>query len=381
MSMRKPVLLLAILIVSIAVAAPTFAQERPSIPEWLTNDGRFATLLSAVEAAGLSDALSDDGPITVLAPTDDAFAAALADLGMTADELMADTETLTSILQYHIIPDRYFFRDLTSGPTLDTALEGEAVTFSLEDGVFTATGVNILDTDNLASNGIVHVLEDGVLLPSAVQEAAAANRAHIRVAPFSPDAGSVDVYLNGQLSALTEVTFGTVSDWIEIPAGTLNVSFAPTGGTTSRGTGNSIAAGSWVTVAAMGTAEAQRMMVRFIVEDFSPIREGVARVSFLHAVEGAPVVDILANGELLVATLGYPRSLGNNDGFDTREVGAATYDLQLVPTGATEPVLLERTDVPLVSGMNYLIAATGTPTNMQLVIVPTDVAAMMAPAS
>ena len=379
--MRKYFSLFAMLILLIAVAAPTFAQERPSIPEWLTSDGRFSTLLSAVEAADLSDALEDDGPITLLAPTDDAFAATLAYLGMTANELLADTETLTSILQYHVIPGQYFFRNLTSGPTLDTALEGEAVTFSLADGVFTVNGANIIDTDNIASNGVVHVLEDAVLLPPAVQEAAAANRAHVRFAHFSPDAGAVDIYINAQLSDFVEVAYGTVTDWIEVPAGTLNVSFAPTGTTTSRGTGNSVAAGSWVTVAAMGLADAQRLMVRFIVEDFSTIREGVARVSFLHAAESTPLVDVLADGTLLIATLGYPRSLGDNDGFDTREIGAANYDIQIVPSGATEPVLLERADIPFSAGMNYFVAVIGIPTDLQLVVIPTDVAATMAEGS
>ena len=376
--MRKFLSLVAIVILLIAVAAPTLAQDRPSIPEWLTSDGRFSTLLSAVEAADLGDALEDEGPITLLAPTDDAFAASLGFLGMTADELLADTETLTSILQYHVIPGRYFFRNLTSGPTLDTALEGETVTFDLTDGVFTVNGANIIDTDNIASNGVVHVLEDAVLLPPAVQEAAAANRAHVRFAHLSPDAGPVDIYLNGQLGDFTEVTYGSVTDWIEVPAGTLNVSFAPTGTTTSRGTGNSVAAGSWVTVAAMGLADAQRLLVRFIVEDFSTIREGVARISFLHAAESTPVVDVLANGNLLIATLGYPRSLGNNDGFDIREIGAATYDIQLVPSGTTEPVLLERTGVPFSAGVNYFVAVIGIPTNLQLLIVPTEIAAMMA---
>jgi uncharacterized surface protein with fasciclin (FAS1) repeats len=379
--MRKLVSFFAILALLMVIAAPTLAQERPSMTEWLTNDGRFATLLSAIDAAGLSDALSGDDPITLLAPTDDAFAASLAYLGMTADELMADTETLTSILQYHIIPGRYFFRNLTSGPTLDTALEGESVTFDLTDGVFTANGVNIVDTDNITSNGVVHVLEDGVLLPSAIQEAAAANRAHIRIAHFSPDAGPVDIYLNGQISEFTGITFGTVTDWLEVPAGTFDVSFTPAGETTSEGTSESIAAGSWVTIAGMGSADAQRLIVRFIAEDFSPIREGVARVSFLHAAEGAPLLDILANGDLLIATLGYPLTIGDNDGFDTREIGAATYDIQLVPSGATEPVLLERTDLPFAAGMNYFVAIIGTPANLQLAIVPTDVAAMTAPAS
>lgn len=371
--MRKYFALLSILLLLLAVAAPILAQERPSTSEWLTDDGRFTTLLSAIEAADLEDVLEGDDPVTLLAPTDDAFTATLAELGMTADELLEDTETLTSILQLHVIPGRYFFRNLTNGPTLDTALEGEAVTFDLTDGVFTVNGANIIDTDNITSNGVIHVLEDAVLLPSAVQEGAAVDRAHVRFAHFSPDAGIVDIYVNGQLSEFTEVAFGTVTDWIEVPAGTLNVSFAPTGSTTSRGTGNSVAPGSWVTVAAMGTAGAQRMIVRFIVEDFSDIREGVARVSFLHAAEGAPIADVLANSNLLIATLAYPRSLGNNDGFDTREIGAATYDVQLVPSGATEPVLAERAGFPFTAGVNYFVALIGTPTNLQLVIVPTTV--------
>ena len=63
----------------------------------------FTTLVAAVQAAGLDTTLSGEGPFTVFAPTDDAFAAALDALGLTADELLADTELLTSVLTYHVI--------------------------------------------------------------------------------------------------------------------------------------------------------------------------------------------------------------------------------------------------------------------------------------
>ena len=59
--------------------------------------------MAAVEAAGLVETLQGEGPYTVFAPTDEAFAAALEDLGLTAEELLADTETLTSILTYHVV--------------------------------------------------------------------------------------------------------------------------------------------------------------------------------------------------------------------------------------------------------------------------------------
>src|SRR5690606_24550542 len=118
-------------------ATQIFAQDRPSLMAALEGDadGRFSTLVAAIDAAGLRETLEGEGPFTVLAPTNDAIAASLEGMGMSAEDLLADTDTLSSILLYHVIPGQYFFRNLTSGPTLDTALEGETVTFDLTDGV------------------------------------------------------------------------------------------------------------------------------------------------------------------------------------------------------------------------------------------------------
>ncbi|MGH1492685.1 MAG: fasciclin domain-containing protein, partial [Acidimicrobiales bacterium] len=74
--------------------------------------GSFTTLLAAAEAAGLVETLTGEGPLTVFAPTDDAFAAALADLGLTAEQLLADTDTLTSILTYHVVAGQVLSTDL-----------------------------------------------------------------------------------------------------------------------------------------------------------------------------------------------------------------------------------------------------------------------------
>ena len=171
--MRKLITLLALLVLLLTSAVHLFAQDRPNLVELLQNDssGRFTTLLSALDAAGLTDSLTGAGPYTLLAPTNDAFAALLDQMGMTQDDLFADTDALGSILRYHIIPGRYFFRNLTSGPTLSTALAGEKVTFDLTDGVFTVEGANIGDPDNLASNGIMHAI-DSVMLPPSVTLAA-----------------------------------------------------------------------------------------------------------------------------------------------------------------------------------------------------------------
>ena len=169
--MRKVTGLVAVLVLLLISVFPAFAQERPSVLEFLENDSdqRFTTLLEAIDAAELREMLEEEGPFTLLAPTNDAFAAALEATGLSAEDLLADTETLADILLYHVVPGRYFFRNLTGGPTLESALFEEQVTFDLTDGVFTVEGANILDVDNIVSNGVVHVLE-GVMLPPAVAE-------------------------------------------------------------------------------------------------------------------------------------------------------------------------------------------------------------------
>lgn len=167
--MRKLLLVFALLVVVAVLAAPAFAQdERPTISELLANDsdGRFTTLLAAIEAAGLGDTVAGLDGVTVLAPSNDAFAASLAALGVSPAAVMANPDALTAILTYHILPQRYFFRNLTSGPAV-TTVEGEDVQFDLTDGVFTVNGVGISDVDNIASNGVVHVI-DGVLIPPSV---------------------------------------------------------------------------------------------------------------------------------------------------------------------------------------------------------------------
>ena len=124
--------------------------------------GSFTTLLAAAEAAGLVETLSGEGPLTVFAPTDDAFATALEDLGLTAEELLADTDTLTSILTYHVIAGEVLSTDLSDGLTAAT-VNGADITVDLSDGV-KINDANVVTADIIADNGVIHVI-DSVLLP------------------------------------------------------------------------------------------------------------------------------------------------------------------------------------------------------------------------
>ena len=131
----------------------------------------FSTLLAAVEAAGLTEALSDpDATLTVFAPTNAAFEAALADLGLTAEELLADTETLTAILTYHVLGDVVTSSDIVAAGTEEIPVEtlsGEELSVVLTDDgtvMFKDQSASVTTADVEASNGVIHII-DGVLLP------------------------------------------------------------------------------------------------------------------------------------------------------------------------------------------------------------------------
>lgn len=136
-----------------------------TIPEVAEAAGSFTTLLAAAEAAGLVETLSGSGPFTVFAPTDEAFAAALAAMNMTAEQVLADPEALTAILTYHVVAGVAATSDMVVGMTSATTVQGSDISIAVTDaGVVLNDTVNVVAVDIPASNGVIHVI-DGVLLP------------------------------------------------------------------------------------------------------------------------------------------------------------------------------------------------------------------------
>jgi transforming growth factor-beta-induced protein len=130
--------------------------------------GSFTTLVAAVTEAGLVDTLSGDGPFTVFAPTDEAFAAALDALGLTAEELLA-SDDLASILTYHVLAGEVDAATAISldGQSADT-VNGAAIDISVVDGSVMINNATVITADVAASNGIIHII-DTVLLPPAAE--------------------------------------------------------------------------------------------------------------------------------------------------------------------------------------------------------------------
>jgi uncharacterized surface protein with fasciclin (FAS1) repeats len=145
--------------VILPLPAETIVQTAQSLPQ-------FSILVEAVVAAGLVDALSAPGPLTVFAPTNDAFAALLAELGISKAALLADRPLLTKVLTYHVLPGRVLRAQVPVGPAI-TTLQGETFTVDSTLAITDRRGrrAAITATDVFTSNGVIHVL-DRVILPA-----------------------------------------------------------------------------------------------------------------------------------------------------------------------------------------------------------------------
>ena len=149
-----------------AMPKPTETLQPKDIVDTAVADGRFTTLVAAVTAAGLVDTLKGEGPFTVFAPTDDAFAKLPA---MTVENLLKpeNIEQLKSILLYHVVAGKVMAADVTKLESAETVL-GKSVTIKLDMGNVYINDAKVVLTDIETSNGVIHVI-DTVLLPPADQ--------------------------------------------------------------------------------------------------------------------------------------------------------------------------------------------------------------------
>ena len=144
------------------LAAPVSASES-SIAEVASGNADFATLVAAVTAADLAGTLADcsAGPFTVFAPTNEAFAAALAALGISAEALLADTATLTSVLTYHVVPGKVMAADVV-GLSSATTLQGSDISIAVVDGAVKLNGTTTVTATD--ANGDPVRVEGEVIL-------------------------------------------------------------------------------------------------------------------------------------------------------------------------------------------------------------------------
>jgi len=201
------------------------------------------------------------------------------------------------------------------------------------------------------------------------EEGMAEGPATLRVAHLSEDAPAVDVYVDGE-TVLEGVEYPALSDFLELDAGTYAVDVAPAGTSIEEAvlsTDVTLTAGQAYTAAAVGLVsrpDITPLELVLLEEDYSEINPAEARFSVLHASPGAPPVDVLVDDQVFVASLAYPGTLGDNDGFVSFDVVSGSYDIQVTAAGDPETVLLDLPATELAPGNQYFIAAINSPDNI-----------------
>jgi uncharacterized surface protein with fasciclin (FAS1) repeats len=130
-----------------------------NIVDTAVESGKFNTLVAAVKAAGLVETLSGNGPFTVFAPNDDAFAKLPAG---TVEGLLKDKEKLTAILTYHVVSGKHMAADVMNMKSAK-ALQGGDVKIDISNGVM-VNDAKVIATDIMCTNGVCHMI-DSVLMP------------------------------------------------------------------------------------------------------------------------------------------------------------------------------------------------------------------------
>lgn len=182
------------------------------IPTTAVKAGAFNTLVAAVKAAGLAEALSGDGPFTVFAPTDEAFAKLPAG---TVESLLKEEnrDKLIEILTYHVVPGRIYATDAIQAGIAET-LQGDTVAIQLRDGRAVVNEANLVSTDVDASNGVIHVI-DSVILPAEDNQASVPSARDMIVAAINTGAPLYNNHKPGQCADVYMETVGKLMEMKE----------------------------------------------------------------------------------------------------------------------------------------------------------------------
>ena len=160
----------ALVALTLIVAGSAFAGgAKKDIVDTAVSAGTFNTLVAAVQAAELVDALKGDGPFTVFAPTDEAFAALPAG---TIDNLLKpeNQDQLQAILLYHVVSGKIMAADIGTGAQPAT-LQGATIDVVGSSSGVTVNGANVVAADVVTSNGVIHVIDAVILPPAASAQA------------------------------------------------------------------------------------------------------------------------------------------------------------------------------------------------------------------
>jgi len=192
------------------------------------------------------------------------------------------------------------------------------------------------------------------------------------VADFSPDSPGLDVYVDGSLTLFQAFGFPLVTGWMELPAAVHTIAFTTNGGSLDQAViipaDFTLRPNSWTTLAAVGSVAKGTLFPVLISEDATPIPPGKARMMVLNAVEGAPPLDFRLNSAVVVSRLGFPFSLGDNNGYFSFDQTAGSYQVSAKNYGQTTPLATKLPAMKFEAGTHYLIAVVGSVDQPKLIV-------------
>jgi uncharacterized surface protein with fasciclin (FAS1) repeats len=170
---------------------------RPTVAEIAAGDERFSTLVTALQAADLVDTLNGSGPFTVFAPTNDAFDA-LPEGAL--EGLLANKETLTEVLLYHVAPGRFMASDVVGMSSAETAA-GSSLRIMVNDGTVMVNDARVVITDIEGSNGVIHVIDQVVLPPEEMAMADSTGMSSMDIVEIASGDGRFDTLVTAVAAA------------------------------------------------------------------------------------------------------------------------------------------------------------------------------------
>lgn len=210
----------------------------------------------------------------------------------------------------------------------------------------------------------------------ATAEAITDNAAHVRFAHFAPDAPAMRVSLNGGTTPeLDTLEYPSMSEWMTFEAGTLNIEIHADDGNDSAPvlgpTDLSISAGTWQTIAIIGTVGGSSLNAVVIQEAYDDLLPGTGGLTFLNALEGSPRVDLHRDEVIFFAALNYP-SLEGGTFFSTLLADSGVYEFRVTANDDPANVLIDSTEQELAENAYTFLALIGTPDNPELFVDVTD---------
>lgn len=219
-----------------------------------------------------------------------------------------------------------------------------------------------------------------LLVPGVgAQDDASQTNSFVRFVHLAPDTDAVDIYNNGELSSDTAIDPQSSGSWMPVAAGMNSFSVALAGTSADQAVANladlDLPAGQWTSLLLAGPGEDGTLTVTPVVQDFSEMSPGVARITFVNMLTNGLQVNFLRDGTPFVAELA---PVGNEEGIEnasTIAVDAGTYTFQAVETANPNNIIGELPNTEIVETTSYLIAAVDRPDgSMQLVVYETPLA-------